>query len=133
MSKKESPITTTSYAKQIIKVMEQIYSLSGHRPYQIFDDFVRIAEATLEALPAHMESVFRDGRLAKDTLEVTELFGQIRSRYEDRFDDIWQLFGQALGLLLESTALGLNNSRWHLSGAINSETERPKKGYFGQR
>jgi hypothetical protein len=50
MSKKKLPIETTPYSKQLIKTLERINNLSGHRPYQVFDDFLKMTEATLEAL-----------------------------------------------------------------------------------
>jgi hypothetical protein len=112
--KKEMPMYTAAsdYSKNIIKCLEWISALSGFRPYQVFDDWLRMTEATLERLPAHLESAARTGQLAQDTPEAAEFFSQVHSRYKDRFDEAWELFGDAFGILLESTALGLNNSMW---------------------
>jgi hypothetical protein len=111
MSKKE-PIPTTPYNKQIIKALERINNLSGYNPYQVLDDFLRMTEATLEALPQHLKAIARTGHWAEDTSETAETFARIRTRYESGHNPsasqrAWESFGQAFALLLESAAPGL--------------------------
>ncbi|GIK40478.1 MAG: hypothetical protein BroJett011_43110 [Chloroflexota bacterium] len=40
------------YSQKIIKCLQQIGAYSGHRPYVIFNDWIRLVEAALQALPA---------------------------------------------------------------------------------
>jgi hypothetical protein len=100
------------YARQIINCLEKVSGRSGYHPSSVFDDWTQQVHACLEALPAHLTSVARTGRLAEDTPETKQLFERLRSRYQtppyrSSSTDIWSYFGQAFALLLECAEPGL--------------------------
>ena len=103
-----------NYAGEIVKCLAQVTAVSGYGPAVVFDDWTRIVEASLEALPGHLKSVARTGRWAEDTPEAAGVFAQVRARYargarSSSHSQVWESFGQAFALLLESAAPGL----WH--------------------
>jgi type I restriction-modification system DNA methylase subunit len=87
------------YAKDIIKHLDRI-TASGNRPSIIFQDFLDMTRATLEAIPAHLRSVLRDGAFAPDTEETAKLFERMRNRYETKY--YWEHFANAFYALLDS-------------------------------
>ncbi len=96
------------YSRQIITCLRRVNAVSGHRPDIIFDQWTRIVEASLEALPTHLKSVARTGRLAEDPPETAQVFARIRADYTpSTFKGAWESFGRAFALLLESSAPGL--------------------------
>lgn len=118
MAKKRNPLPpglgqgSGYYTKEIVNRLEQAYRYSGHRPYQLFDDWTLLAEACLDALPEQFKAVARTGRFAKDTPETVELFNRIRARYEfpnhpAAHRKVWEAFAEAFALLLESAEPGL--------------------------
>jgi len=82
-------------------------------PTIIFDDFTRLVEATMERLPEHLKAIVQTGQPASDPPETTELFAQVRARYDthgqERVDKIFTEFSRAFALLLEAAAPG----PWH--------------------
>ncbi len=102
------------YARQIVKRLAHVTAVSGYSPAVVFDDWIHIVEASLEALPTHLKTVARTGRWAEDTPEADEAFAQVRARYAEGARSsahrrVWESFSQAFALLLESAAPGL----WH--------------------
>ncbi len=100
------------YAKEIIKCLARVGTLSGQRPSIIFNDWIIMVEATLERLPEHIKAVAQTGQFAPDTAAVAELVAQIHSRYRDHGGDdklaaVWTEFGRAFALLLEAAEPGL--------------------------
>lgn len=100
------------YVRRIIKCLEKVNALSGYHAYQIFDDWSQLVESCLEALPTHLTSLARTGRLAEDTPEARQFFERLRARYQSppyrsKAADAWQYFSQAFALLLESAEPGL--------------------------
>ncbi len=103
-----------NYAREIVKHLAHVTAVSGYSPAVVFDDWIRIVEASLEALPTHLKAVARTGRWAEDTPEAAEAFAQVRARYSEGARSsahrrVWESFSQAFALLLESAAPGL----WH--------------------
>ncbi len=88
-----------NYAKEIIKHLDHI-TASGNRPSVVFQDFLDITLDTLEAMPAHVRSVVREGRFAQDTPETAERFERLKARYASQY--CWDRFAQAFILLLQS-------------------------------
>lgn len=96
------------YVKEIIKYLEKIYSLTGTRPSLIFDDWLNIAEATLTTLPDQVKTVGATGWFAEDPPEVKAIFEMVRARYQNSYNPesasaVWECFGEAFSLLLESS------------------------------
>ncbi len=100
------------YTQEIVKRLEHAFRYSHERPYRLFDDWTRIVEVTLEALPEQLKAVARTGRPAPDTPETAEVFGEVRARYENlhypaAHREVWRSFSEAFALLLESAEPGL--------------------------
>jgi hypothetical protein len=96
------------YLKEIIKRLEKICSLTGARPSLIFDDWLGITEATLTALPDQIKAVGATGWFAEDSPEVKAVFDGVRARYQNSYNPegataVWEYFGEAFSLLLESS------------------------------
>lgn len=93
--------------KEIIKRLEKC-TASGHGHDEVFDDWLALAEACLERLPAHVASARRSGRPAGDIPQTVELFDRLRSKYGryGRADYYFGLFSEALTILLDSVLLG---------------------------
>jgi len=103
---------TRDFAGEIVKCLARITAISGYGPAIVFDDWTHIVEASLEALPNHLKSVARTGHWAEDTPQAAEVFAQVRARYSrganpSTHQRVWESFGQAFALLLESAAPGL--------------------------
>jgi len=86
------------HAADIIKRLERI-AASGHSPSQVFDDWLDLVQAALEALPAHLRSA-RQGLPLTDTPETQALWARLRSRYPQ--PGCWEEFSAAFGILLDS-------------------------------
>ncbi len=105
-------VGSDQYIKQIIKQLTQVTTVSGYGASVIFDDWTRLVQASLEALPNHLKAIARTGHWAKDTPETAEIIARIRARYANGYNPsalqrVWNSFGQAFALLLESAAPGL--------------------------
>lgn len=103
---------TGFYTQEIVKCLEQAHRASGQRPYTVFDDWTRIVEASLTALPDQLKSVASTGRFGPDTPETGEVFKQVRVRYESAHypaahRKVWNSFARAFALLLHSAEPGL--------------------------
>lgn len=90
------------HADRLIKAIRPIQH--GHHPFQVFDDFLSLTLASLEALPSHAISAIEHGRLAGDTASTRQLFERMRARY--RRED-FSHFARGLAVLLESTEYGM--------------------------
>jgi hypothetical protein len=99
--------------KEIIKRLQSIGAIAGTRPSVVFDHWLEIVDATLEALPDQVKAVLQTGQLAPDPPEVAEVFERVRAYYDDdrlgidRCRRIWQNFSEAFAYLLASAAPGL--------------------------
>jgi hypothetical protein len=101
-----------NYATEIVKRLARVTAVAGYGAAVVFDDWTRIVEASLEALPNHLKAVARTGRWAEDTPETAEVFAQVRARYREgarpsAHRRVWENFSQAFALLLESAGPGL--------------------------
>ncbi len=107
--------SSQDYVKAIIKCLEGVCRYTGERPSVVFDHFLEISHATLQALPEQVKAIAQTGQPGADTAEVAELFGKIRGHYESgssyndhKHQKIWhEGFCQAFALLLDSTKDGL--------------------------
>ena len=87
------------YATEIIKRLEKVSAI-GVDYFTIFDDWLEMVNAALEALPRHVEAAVKTRTLAEDTDEVKKLWERLRSRYHRPY--CWEYFQQAFHILLES-------------------------------
>lgn len=97
MSKKNHPILRAT--PEIVKRLEAL-TASGHRPHEIFVDWVKLSKATLEALPGHFEATLSK-QTYTDTPATTALFEQLRKKYKGSY---WDNLSEAFAILWGSTA-----------------------------
>jgi hypothetical protein len=88
-------------AEKITRLLEKATYAS--RPSRVFEDWLRLVEASLDMLPAHLASAAQHGRLAEDPPEIARLFEELRARYRPRD---FERFSEALGILLDDSAAG---------------------------
>lgn len=87
------------HSQKIINALEKI--TRRYDMHQVFDDFLDISLATLEAIPAHLKAVRTSKSLAEDTPETLALWERLRSRYsKEEFDH----FAEAFAYLMDSTS-----------------------------
>jgi len=98
-------------APHIIKCLEQASTLTGQRPYRVFENWLQLVEVTLEMLPAHLRAITRTGQLAPDSPEAAAVFARLRGeqhgRDRERVSAIFGHYARAFGYLLDGTAPGL--------------------------
>lgn len=109
MPKGDSFIPTNRWGSEIIKQLNQV-AASGRHQYEIFEDWLDIVLATLEATPRHVASLREFGKLAEDTPEAAEMFRQVWERYEPR--RYQRPFQAALRVLMQSAEDGLRNREY---------------------
>jgi hypothetical protein len=88
-------------AEKITRLLEKATYAS--RPSRVFEDWLRLVEASLDMLPAHLASAAQHGRLAEDPPEIARLFEELRARYRPQD---FERFSEALGILLDDSAAG---------------------------
>lgn len=88
------------HKKEIIGFLEKI-AARGHNASQVFDDWLDLVLAALDALPGHLRNSAQ-GLPLEDSPETQELWSRIKSRYE-RTEPAFDLFTKAFGVLLLST------------------------------
>jgi type I restriction-modification system DNA methylase subunit len=89
----------TVHSKKVIKFLTRV-TASGRDQHQVFEDWLDMVEASLEALPRHAQAA-SEGKPLEDTPEVQKLWASLRARYHSPsyFND----FAQAFSALLDST------------------------------
>jgi len=127
MRKEKLPINRQAYAAEIIKCLDRL-SAAGHSRSTVFEDFLKLAEASLEALPRHVISISENGQYAEDTEETKELFSPLRSRYgrgnPERFKRYMGIFSEAIGILILSAETGeANHEYMDIPGDIYMQLE----------
>ena len=88
-------------AEKITRLLEKATYAS--RPSRVFEDWLRLVEASLDMPPAHLVSAAQHGRLAEDPPEVARLFQEMRARYRPQD---FERFSEAFGILLDDTSAG---------------------------
>jgi len=86
------------HATDIIKHLERV-TATGRSQSNIFDDWLELVQASLEALPAHLRSAHQ-GQPLTDTPETQALLARLRNWYPQSW--CWQEFTAAFGILLDS-------------------------------
>lgn len=88
----------------IVKVLDKICVATGHGQDDVFDDWLELCEATLDALPAHARSMAQAGKPADDTPETQALWRRVQKKYRAEGDRKWifDTFTEAFGLLMAS-------------------------------
>lgn len=89
-------------SKAIIGILEQI-TVYGFRMRRIFEDWVRMCEATLLELPAHMAMVQAEGRLLfpeEESAATQDLWAELADRYGTKWPICANLFRDAFQTLL---------------------------------
>ena len=89
-------------AAEIAKLLDSITS-AGHRPDEIFNDWLEMVAAALERAPAHLKSLRETGRPADDLPAVQALWARLRERYP-RW--AFEKFSQALAALVAAATDG---------------------------
>jgi type I restriction-modification system DNA methylase subunit len=97
------------YSSEIIKELSHITS-SGSKPFQIFEDYLDLTLATLEAMPAHVRSAVKERKPAEDTKETQALFAKLRERYDAVY---FKRFSNAFMVLLDSTETQAGELQWN--------------------
>lgn len=92
----------THFTAEIIKHLTRI-TASGRNQSYIFEDWLQLVEASLDAIPAHLQSLAGAGIFATDTPETAELFHQIKTRYPN--PAYMDHFAAAFALLMDSAAV----------------------------
>ena len=128
--------SSQEYVTTIIKCLAEICRYTGERPSVVFDHFLEISHATLQALPEQVKTIAGTGRPGADTPEVAALFDKIRGHYErtvsyndHKHQKIWQEgFCRAFALLLDSTKDGLWGDWTGAHSAAVRGVEKPGMG-----
>ncbi len=81
--------------KEIINLLERV-TASGHRPSQVFDDWVALSNASLGSLPRRLQA-WIEGTPYQDTPQTAELFRQAGHKYKP---DYLAVFSEAFAILL---------------------------------
>jgi len=77
---KPMPIEPKAAAKEIINILGRILS-SGHRPSEIFDDWIEQVQASLKRLP-HLAQASAEGKsLPPDPPDIQKMFERMHSKY----------------------------------------------------
>ena len=85
----------------IVKALESV-CLAGRKTWDVYEDWLDITLATLEAMPRHAESAAKHGKPAEDTPEAQALWAALRTRYS-RAD--FEHFRTAFAALVDAAAL----------------------------
>lgn len=109
------------HTSQIIRILEKI-SAAGVGESQIFDDFLDIAQDSLEQLPDHVASLRQSGVLANDPSEMSKRWEGLRSRYKNN-KYYFDLFAQAFAVLMQSAEEDWNDT----IGEVYMEFGHPSK------
>lgn len=96
-------------AKEIVRKLERLYHMTGHRPYRVFEDFVQICLATQMALPlVGLYARLNDGAVLpfeQEPEELQKIWNDIKARYERGHTNYWptvyKTFAECWGLLRE--------------------------------
>lgn len=99
-------------AGEIQRILDRVQAI-GRRPSEIFEDWLSMVVATLEAIPTRfMASV--QGQEFVDTEETVTLFNRLRDRYRARYGDnpaiYYEMLIQAFSLLLDSIEDGYHDT-----------------------
>ncbi len=112
----------TDTVRQIIKHLETAGHKGGVSPFRVFEDFLKITEATLARMPDQLRAAGLRGELADDPPEIREMFQAIDRRYGHN-PTVWQQFGQAFARLLAATEDGLwgDSASLYAAGAFGPD------------
>ncbi|MCP4427417.1 MAG: N-6 DNA methylase [Chloroflexi bacterium] len=89
----------TRFTKEITKALRKVEP-SGNRPSAIFEDWIQLVEACLEAIPAHLRATEEEP--FQETPETAALFERMRVRYNERY---FAHFAEAMALLIQSATV----------------------------
>jgi type I restriction-modification system DNA methylase subunit len=101
------------HVRKIIKCLENVTSVTGHRASVVYFDWIKLVEAALIALPDQLKAMVTTGQFKPDPPETVKLFQDIESRYQHNCygsfeEQVWRDgFCRAFALLLEAAAPGL--------------------------
>ncbi len=101
----------------ILKPLEAV-CFAGRKTWDVYEDWLDIALATLEAMPRHVASAAATGKPAEDTPEAQALWADLRSRYS-RAD--FEHFREAFTVLVDAAALcgwGGHGGTWDILGDV---------------
>jgi len=105
MAKTDDSFTPTNrFGNEIVRHLGRI-TASGKRQSEIFEDWLDIVFASLDALPRHIASVRDSGKMSEDTPEVAEMFARLWKKYDAKI--YHDPFRSALGALIKSAEQGL--------------------------
>ena len=101
------------HVREIIRCLENVTSVTGHRASVVYFDWIKLVEAALIALPDQLKAMVTTGQFKPDPPETVKLFQDIESRYRHNCygsfeQQVWRDgFCRAFALLLEAAAPGL--------------------------
>lgn len=93
------------YATQVVKHLEKVNW--GNTGWDLFEDFVDVSVACLEAMPKHLASAARGEGLALDTAETAALWDKCKSKYEG--DECMTHMAAAFSVLLQASQDGYHD------------------------
>lgn len=115
-----------THSQKIISHLERV-TATGSSSYNIFDDWLQMVSACLEAMPRHAERA-KKGLPPEDTPEVAELFKTLHARYPDY---CWDHFAAAFAELVLSVedewcdTIGEVYMTWNVSNKYNGQFFTP--------
>lgn len=101
-----------SNVREITRILDRVQEL-GHRPEEIFSDFVDMAVASLELItPAFVAGV--TGEPFQPTSEQADLFKRMSARYSPKYGGdesrYFRMFDEAMSILIRSVADGYHDT-----------------------
>jgi len=109
------------HVRSITKRLKRV-EYTGHRSSEVFRHWLTLTEASLEELPSQIPHLAK-GHIGEDSPEHQQLWKEMRDRYPR--PDVWTLFAECLGILLESTD---TNGHQHVGGEVVMK-DRGKPSY----
>ncbi len=97
-------VTPENAAGLLVKRLEKL-TATGFGIRDLFEDFMKLANITLDALPAHWECLKR-GEEPTDPPEIKKRFDAVMQRYArdgEPSQYVYQLFGEMFAILLEAS------------------------------
>jgi hypothetical protein len=113
------------HSQKIIHHLERV-TASGASEYNIFDDWLLMVAACLEAMPRHAEHAVKNIPF-EDTPETADLFARMHARYPDY---CWEYFADAFAELVLSTdewrdTIGEVYMTWNISNSYTGQYFTP--------
>lgn len=101
----------------ILKQLEAV-CLAGRKTWDVYEDWLDVCVATLEAMPRHVESAAATGKPADDTQDVQDLWATLRTKYgKGDFEHFRNAFAALLDLASKRGWEGYDGT-WDVLGQV---------------